>query len=109
MADIDIHLAHTLGLKGGRDAADRMAEHLGRRFGLKGDWEGNVLSFTRPGVTGTLAISDKALDLSVSLGFLLKAMKSSIESAVLEELDELFAKAPAATPKKAPPRPKRGG
>jgi hypothetical protein len=54
----------------------------------------------------------------VTLGFLLKAMKGSIDAAVNRELDELFAKAPAAKPapaspkpgaKKAAPRPKKGG
>jgi putative polyhydroxyalkanoate system protein len=94
MADIDIKRAHNLGLKAARAAADKMAEHLGRRFDLKGDWEGNVLRFQRPGVTGSLAIGDQELRLSVALGFLLKAMKASIEKAVEHELDSLFKEAP---------------
>ena len=110
MADIDLHRIHNLGMKAARAAADRMAEHLGRKFDLKGAWEGNVLRFERPGVTGSLAISDKDLRLSVSLGFLLKAMKGSIEKAIVHELDTLFAapKAPAkaASPKKAAPKSK---
>jgi putative polyhydroxyalkanoate system protein len=114
LADIDIKRAHNLGLKAARAAADTMADHLGRKFGLKGDWRGDVLHFERPGVNGTLAISARDLRLSVSLGFLLKAMKASIEKAVEHELDALFAKsAPAAKapakPKKAAPRPRKGG
>lgn len=119
MADIDIKRAHNLGLKAARAAADKMAEHLGRKFGLKGDWSGNVLNFERPGVSGSLAVDDKDLRLSVTLGFLLKAMRSSIEGAVNEELDKLFAakkpspepppKADGARPRKAPGRPKRAG
>lgn len=104
MADIELHRVHGLGLKAARAAAERMAEHLGRKFDLKGDWEGNVLRFQRPGVTGSLAISDQDLRLSVALGFLLKAMKASIQKAVEHELDSLF--------KEAPQRPapaKRGG
>lgn len=111
MADIDIKRAHNLGLKAARTAADKMAEHLGKKFGLKGDWIGNVLNFERPGVTGSLAVDDKDLRLTVSLGFLLKAMRGPIEGAVHEELDKLFAaKAPASgpRPKKAPERPKKG-
>ncbi len=114
MADIDIHRVHNLGLKAARSAADRMAEHLGKRFGLSGEWEGNVLAFERPGVTGSLAVTEKDLRLSVSLGFLLKAMKGSIETAIVHELDSLFAAAkPAAakgapTPKKAPAARKKG-
>ncbi len=114
MSDIDIHRAHNLGLKAARAAAERMEEHLGRKFDLKGGWQGNVLKFERPGLTGSLAVSDKDLNLSVSLGFLLKAMKGSIETAVRHELDKLFAEAaataqpPEAKGKMAPPRPKKG-
>lgn len=113
MPDIDIKRAHNLGLKAARAAADRMAEKLGARFGLSGRWSGNVMNFERPGVTGSLAVDEKDLRLQVSLGLLLKAMRSSIEGAVQEELDKLFAKAPAAKPaataKKAGARPKKGG
>src|SRR5690349_16164200 len=112
MADIDIKRSHNLGLKAARTAADKMAEHLGKKFGLAGKWAGNVLNFERPGVTGSLAVDDKDLRLTVNLGLLLKMMRPSIEGAVHEELDKLFAKkaepAPkpdaAAKPKKAPAR-----
>ena len=110
MADIELHRVHGLGLKAARAAADRMAEHLGRKFDLKGDWEGNVLRFERPGVTGSLAISDQELRLSVALGFLLKAMKASIEKAVEHELDSLFAgKAPPRRPAATKPPGARPG
>lgn len=112
MADIEIRRAHNLGLKAARAAADRMAEHLGRKFDLKGSWAGNVLRFERPGVTGTLAISDKDLDLAVGLGFLLKAMKGPIQRSIEEELDSLFARAeqkPAAAPKAKPTAKKAAG
>jgi len=116
MPDIDIKRAHGLGLKAARAAADKMAEHLGRKFGLRGDWSGNVMNFERPGVTGSLAVDEKDLRLTVSLGFLLKAMRGSIEGAVNEELDKLFAGKPSPKakeesprPKKAAARPKKGG
>ena len=110
MADIDIRRAHHLGHAAARAAADRMAEHLGRKFDLKGDWDGDVLRFQRPGVTGSLTVGPKDLHLSVALGFLLKAMKGSIEQAIRHELDELFAEKPTkATPKKAAAPRKKGG
>ena len=123
MADIEIKRVHNLGAKAARAAADKMAEHLGKKFGLAGEWRGNVLAFERPGVSGTLAVNDKDLALSVSLGFLLKAMKGSIEAAVRQEMDKLFAHAtarpsPRASPegerekpkaKRAAARPKKAG
>lgn len=110
MADIEIQRVHDLGLKAARVAADRMAEHLGRKFDLKGDWEGNVLKFQRPGVSGSLCVSDKDVRLSVALGFLLKAMKGSIENAIVHELDALFvARAqPSPRPSTVESRPQRG-
>lgn len=116
MADIDIKRAHNLGLKAARAAADRMADHLGRKFGLQGEWSGNTLTFERPGVHGSLAIDEKDLRLLVNLGLMLKMMRPSIEGAVNEQLDKLFSAAPAPPPKaegvrskKAAPRPKKGG
>jgi putative polyhydroxyalkanoate system protein len=113
MADIDIKRAHNLGLKAARAAAERMAQHLGRKFDLKGDWHGNVLRFERPGLTGSLAIGDKDLRLSLALGFLLKAMKGSIEKAVTHELDALFAearpRAAAVRGTAAKPKPEKPG
>lgn len=118
MADIELHRVHNLGLKAARAAADRMAETLGRKFDLKGDWSGNVLKFERPGVSGSLAVSDKDLNLSVGLGFLLKALKGSIQKSIEQELDTLFARAsqqhsaapktkPAAAPKAKPTAAKK--
>jgi putative polyhydroxyalkanoate system protein len=117
LADIELRRAHDLGLAGARKVADKLAADLGRKFDLRGGWNGNTLRFERPGVAGTLAVTERDLHLSVSLGFLLKAMKGSIERAVVAELDELVparAKAAGARPapavksKKAPARPKKG-
>ena len=90
MPDIDIRRAHGLGLEGARAAADRMAAHLAQRFGLKGDWRGDVLHFERPGVNGTLHVGADHVHLSVALGFLLRAMRGTIESAIVREMDGLF-------------------
>jgi len=115
MADIDIRRAHHLAPAAARKAADQMADKLGRKFGLTGDWDGDVLRFERPGVSGSLTLGPKDLHLAVTLGFLLKAMKGSIEQAIHHEMDELFSgeeavKAkPAAKPKKASPPRKKGG
>ena len=114
MADIDIRRAHHMGHAAARAAADRMAAHLGERFGLTGHWDGDVLRFQGTGVTGTLCVDAKDVSLSVALGFLLKAMKGSIEQAVNRELDELFAKkanaaAPTAAKKKKAPAPRKKG
>src|SRR3954468_2723048 len=115
MADIDIRRAHGMALAQARVAAEQMADKLGRKFGLKGEWEGDEMRFQGTGVTGKLIVDAKDVVLSVALGFLQKAMKPSIEQAIQHELDSLFAARAAkpapepATKKKAPPPRKRGG
>ena len=122
MADIDLKRVHHLGMKAARHAADEMAADLGRKFGLAGSWTGNTLHFDRPGVAGKLVLTEKDLHLTVTLGFLLKALRGSIERAVHEELDTLFAKhaggpakktaahhAAAPSPQKATGARKKGG
>ena len=93
MPDIDIRRKHSLGLEGARAAADRLAAELGTRFGLTGAWDGNILRFERPGVEGTLGITPDEVHLQVALGFMLKAMKGSIETAVQRDVEKLFPKA----------------
>ena len=105
MADISMMRSHHLGLKGARVAADKMAEKLGEKFDLTGDWNGNTLHFHRPGVNGVLAVSDHDMKLEVTLGFMLKMMKGPIERAVHEQLDKVLAAAPAKVPSKAAPGP----
>jgi putative polyhydroxyalkanoate system protein len=98
VADIDVRRTHELGLEGARAAADRMMASLATRFGLRGTWDGNVLRFERSGVQGHLAVDEHNLHLSVTLGFLLRAMRGSIEGEVHRELDSLFTRGGGATP-----------
>ena len=45
MADIDLKRTHGLGLEAAREAAERAAAHLRAKFGLQGDWDGDVMRF----------------------------------------------------------------
>ena len=90
MADISLKRAHALGLKGAHAAANKMADKLAEKFDLKGSWSGNTLNFVRPGVTGTLAVTDHDMKLEVTLGFMLKMMKGPIEKSVHEQLDNVL-------------------
>lgn len=98
MADIEVHRVHGMGLDAARAAADRMMAQLSERFGLRGTWDGNVLRFERPGVTGHLAVDAEKLSLDVTLGFLLRAMRGSIQAEILRELDALFSRPSGASP-----------
>ncbi len=90
MADIRISRDHQLGLQQAKVAADKMAQKLGEKFDLNGDWNGNRLNFHRPGVTGFLVVSESSVEMEVSLGFMLKMMRGPIENAVHEQLDQVL-------------------
>jgi putative polyhydroxyalkanoate system protein len=109
MPDIDLKRTHELGLKAARAAADTMAADLRRKFGLTGDWKGNTLHFERPGLAGALVVAESMVHITATLGFLMKAMKPSIEKAIASELDRLVATKPKPE-KKAEPKghPKSG-
>ena len=94
MADIDIRRAHHMSHAAAKSAADRMADKLAKKFALRGDWDGDTLRFQGTGVTGTLTVGAQDLHIAATLGFLLKAMRPSIEKAVLSELDSILAAAP---------------
>lgn len=104
MADISLKRTHSLGLKGAHAAANKMAEKLGEKFALTSTWAGNTMNFTRPGVNGTLAISESDITLEVTLGFMLKMMKGPIEQSVHEQLDKALNNAgkPGTTPTPKP-------
>ena len=102
MADIALKRTHSLGLKGAHAAANKMAEKLGEKFDLTSTWSGNTMNFTRPGVNGTLAVSESDMKLEVTLGFMLKMMKGPIERSVHEQLDKVLNDAVKPVPKPAP-------
>lgn len=102
MADISLKRTHALGLKGAHAAANKMADKLSEKFDLKGTWSGNSLNFSRPGVNGTLVISEADMKLDVTLGFMLKMMKGPIEQSVHEQLDNVLREA-ATKPEAKPP------
>jgi putative polyhydroxyalkanoate system protein len=95
MPDIDLKRTHALGLAAARTAAERMAADLKKKFGLSGDWNGNTLHFERSGIHGALEVAASSVHITATLGFLMKAMKPTIEKAIAGELDRLVASAPA--------------
>lgn len=90
MADIDIHRKHKIGLKKAKVAAQRLADDLAEDFDLTTEWQGNVLHFTRSGVTGRLAVTKDHVSLQAKLGFLLSALKPRIERRVEEDFEKYF-------------------
>ena len=96
MADIHIHRAHTLGLKGARKVAAQWSEKAQNKLEMacayaEGE-DGDELQFSRPGVKGTLRVCSDHFELNAQLGFLLSAFKEQIEGEITKNLDELLVK-----------------
>lgn len=95
MAKIAIHRPHKLPHKKAREAAETIAKDLKAKFSLDYAWDGDDLSFSRPGVNGEMHVGSKELKLDVELGFLLSALKPAIEREINSQLDLVLGKHPA--------------
>lgn len=90
MSDIKIRRQHGKSLAEARAAAEHMASELAEEFDLDYAWDGNQMHFRRPGVVGELSIDEREVALDIRLGFLLFAIKPTIERAVHRYFDENF-------------------
>ena len=90
MSTIELKRDHALGLKKAKVAAQRVADEMEREFGMTSEWDGNVLRFTRTGVTGELVVTKSHVELSAKLGFLLSAFRGRIEEQIHRNFDEYF-------------------
>ena len=85
MADIDLTHNHTLGKEAARQKADGVLQNLGAQYGIKGSWSGDVFNITKP-VEGKFTVTDTAVRVELTLGFMMKAIKGKIEGEVRGQL-----------------------
>ena len=90
MPSISIRRRHSLDHKKAKAAAQKIARDLGKRFGLEHEWDGDQVSFERPGLSGNMHVGKSELRLEVELSFLLTPLKGPIEQAIHKELDALL-------------------
>lgn len=94
MSEIIIRRKHGKTPADARASAEHMASELKQEFDLNCTWgkngEHDVLHFKRSGLSGTLALEGREVALSIQLGFLLSALKPTIEREVHKFFDENF-------------------
>lgn len=90
MAKIHLQRPHALGHEGARAAVQRIADEMAESYHLQSSWQGDVLSFSRAGVSGTLAVHDAEIVLDAELGMLLSAFKPRIEEQLQKNFDHYF-------------------
>jgi putative polyhydroxyalkanoate system protein len=90
MSTLSIAKKHHLTHKKAKAAAEKVAEDLRDRFDLEYIWRGDCIDFQRSGLSGTLFVDKNEVRLECRLGFILSALKPSIEREVHKELDKQF-------------------
>jgi len=90
MPNISIRRRHSLDHKKAKAAAQKIARDLDQRFDLAHEWNGDEVSFERPGLSGSMHVGKNEIRLDVELSFLLLPLKGPIEQAIHKELDALL-------------------
>ncbi|MGY3264999.1 polyhydroxyalkanoic acid system family protein [Lysobacter sp. HA35] len=90
MPTIDIRHTHSLDPAQARQAVQHIADTLAQRFGVAQSWQGDSLMFKRSGVDGRVHLEPGAVRVTAELGFLLGAMKGTIEDEIRRVLAERF-------------------
>lgn len=90
MPTIAIKRHHKLDPKKAKAAAHKVIKDLTARYQLVCSWDGDDVSFERPGVSGLMHVGKSEVRLDVQLSFLMTPLKGSIEQAIHNELDRLF-------------------
>ena len=92
MARIAIEKGHHLSHKKAKEAAEKVAIDLRKRFELAYRWKGDAIEFERPGLVGALHVRKDDVRLDCELGFMLSLLKPAIETEVHQQFDKYFGK-----------------
>ena len=90
MPSIDIVRKHGKTTAQARKSVEKVAKQIAAKFDVDYGWKGNTLQFNRSGVDGQIAVTGKDVRVLVRLGFLLFALKGSIEREIDRVIDEQF-------------------
>ena len=95
MSEINIERKHTLGLDRAREVARHWARQAESSYGMacvytQGE-AGDMATFTRPGLQGSVKVTGDTFRLDMTLGFLMDVFKGVIEDKVTRNMDEMLA------------------
>ena len=90
MPKIDIRRPHQLSIADARAVVEQVAASMREKFGMDGQWKGDTLSFSRPGVNGSIEVGADAIQVKAELGMMLAPLKGMVEQEIRRKLDEHF-------------------
>ncbi|MGY3038853.1 putative polyhydroxyalkanoate system protein [Rhodanobacter sp. TND4EL1] len=90
MPKIDIRRPHQLSITDARSVVEQVAARMHEKFGIDGRWQDDTLLFSRPGVSGSIAVGSDAIEVKAELGMMLAPLKGMVEQEIRRKLDEHF-------------------
>jgi putative polyhydroxyalkanoate system protein len=92
MADVEISREHHMTLAQAKKVAQKVADDMAAEYGLKSEWAGDTLNFSRSGVHGVLDVDATHMKVHVNLGFLFKPFAGKFREHMTANFDKLLAK-----------------
>ncbi len=90
MPSIDIRKPHQLSMEQAHAVVDQVSGRMQEKLGVQGEWKGDTMHFSRPGVTGTIAVESDVIVVNVQLGLMLSPLKGMVQQEIQRKLDEHF-------------------
>lgn len=87
MATINVMRRHELGLAGGRQAVQAVADRLQQDLNARHSWYGDTLKFDCPGADGQIEVTTTQVTVVVNLSWMLGPARGKIERSINEYLD----------------------
>ncbi|MEP6938483.1 MAG: polyhydroxyalkanoic acid system family protein [Rudaea sp.] len=88
MPSIEIRRKHKHTLKQAKEAVKHIALAIAKKFDIESRWNGNTLSFERPGASGEIHVTASEVHVTAQLGFLLGTLKPMIEKEIEKHMDK---------------------
>ncbi|MES2535204.1 MAG: polyhydroxyalkanoic acid system family protein [Pseudomonadota bacterium] len=90
MTDISVRQNHQLSPRLARAAAEKIVDRIVTEYDMRSEWNGDILSFSRTGISGTLALHDNAAQVDITLGMMLKSFAPVIEQKICGQMKKVF-------------------
>lgn len=90
MPRIDISRPHQLSVAEARAVVDKVSARMQEKFGMTGQWQGDTLGFSRPGVNGAITVGADTIQVKAELGLMLAPLKGMLEQEIRRKLEEHF-------------------
>ena len=91
MSNINIIKPHHFGLDKGMEVMMTLAEDLAKQYGAEYVVRGSQVAFRATGIEGLVSLSDHDIQIEAKLGFLMSALKGTIENQIHHKIDEILA------------------